>query len=251
MTFFMRMNWRFLFAAAAAIAVAAHPRLASASVASVPADTVRAGQCSPSSMAAPDTNAKWYRTMAAWYHETPGAWSNDSLRTELIALEKKDQAVRQGITPDSVRDSAFIKRERVTDSANTARMRAILARYGWPGKSMVGAQGANAAFILIQHSTELGPKGLALMQAAKPGEVSPTDLALIIDRQRTSTGRAQIYGTQLEPLTNGVLPFFPIENPAHAEERRARAGLPPLRDYACMIATMYHAPVVLPEYVTR
>lgn len=123
----MRLNWRFLFVAAAAIAVAVHPGLASASVASVPADTVRAGQCSPSFMAAPDTNAKWYRTMAAWYHEAPGAWSNDSLRTELIALEKKDQAVRQGITPDSVRDSAFVKRERVTDSANTARMRAILA----------------------------------------------------------------------------------------------------------------------------
>jgi len=237
---------RLLAVAAALTLNAAHSGLAS-----VPTDTIRAGQCSSTAMATPDTSAAWFRVMEAWYHETPGAWSNDSLRTELLALEQRDQAVRRGITPDSMKDAGFMRRMRAADSANAARMRRILARYGWPGKSTVGALGAHAAFVLVQHAPELGPEAPTLTEAARSGEVSPADLALLTDRQRTSSGRPQLYGSQLDTLTSGVLPFFPIEDAAHVEERRAKAGLPPLRDYACMVATMYKAPVVLPDAVTH
>lgn len=155
--------------------------------ASVPVDTIRAGQCSSSAMTDPDTTAEWFKVLAVWSRETRGIWSNDALRRELLELATKDQAVRQGITPDSVRDAGFLRRMRATDSANTERMRSILAQYGWPGKSLVGARGAQAAFLLVQHSRELGPEALALMEAAPPGEVSPADLALI-DRQRRVPG---------------------------------------------------------------
>lgn len=103
----MPTNYRVLLVAMAAVTVAAGPALAS-----VPTDTVRAEQCSPSAMIEPDTNAKWFRVTGEWHRETPDAWSNDSLRTELLALENKDQAVRQAITPDSIKNSAFMDRMR-------------------------------------------------------------------------------------------------------------------------------------------
>jgi uncharacterized protein DUF6624 len=234
--------------------VAAAGGLFAAHSAAAQSDTIRVADCPASAisvMTEPDTGAAWFRVLTRWSSETPGSWSNDSLRTVLRALAAKDQAVRRGVTVDSTKDSAFLHRMRVVDSANTVAMRGILARYGWPGKSMVGAEGTQDAFLLVQHSDELRARALALMQAAGPGEVMPSELALVVDRERTTAGRPQVYGSQLDTLTNGVLPFFPVEDPAHVEQRRASAGLPPLRTYACVMATMYKAPVVLPRGVPR
>jgi hypothetical protein len=214
-------------------------------------DTVHAGHCSTVAIDQPDSTAQWVRVSRQWSRETPGAWSNTSLRNELLALGKADQDAREGITPEKMKDTAFDRRLMRGDSARSARMNAILDRYGWPGKSMVGVNGEVAAFLLVQHSATLGPKGLSLMQAAKPGEVSPADLALVIDRQRTSIGRRQIYGSQLDLNQPAFAQFFAIEDPAHVDERRATMGLPPLRPYACMVATMYRTAIVMPDSAKR
>jgi len=215
------------------------------------ADTVRPGRCSTAALERPDTAEAWVRVAMDWRAEAPGAWSNDSLRNELLALGKADQDAREGITPGKLKDTTFGRRLMLGDSLRSVRMNAILDRYGWPGKSMVGVAGAAAAFLLVQHSAALGPRGLSLMQAAKPGEVSPADLALVIDRQRTSAGHPQVYGSQLDPSHSDVLQFFPIEDPLHVDERRSTTGLPPLRAYACMVAKMYSADVVMPDGVPR
>lgn len=238
----MRIGSRLLQAVIIGMTIASHALLANA-----PADTVRPGQCSPRDLSEVDTTAAWFRTWRTGVSESPDSWSNDSLRTELIALARIDQAVRREITPESLKDSAVRHRIAAADSTNTDSMRVILARYGWPGKSMVGARGTAAAFLLVQHSLELGPQGLTLMLAAKPGDVIQSDLALVLDRQNSANGQPQVYGSQVDPLENGMYSFSPIQDIAHVDERRARAGLPPLRDYACIVATMYSTPVVLPE----
>src|SRR5665213_95169 len=226
-------------------------RRADASGTAIRADTVRPRRCSAAALEQPDTTEAWMRVAMAWRTEAPGAWSNDSLRNELLALGKADQDAREGITPGKLKDTTFGRRLMLGDSLRSVRMNAILDRYGWPGKSMVGVAGAAAAFLLVQHSAALGPRGLSLMQAAKPGEVSPADLALVIDRQRTSAGHPQVYGSQLDSSHSDVLQFFPIEAPLHVDERRATMGLPPLRPYACMVATMYSAAVAMPDGVPR
>ena len=224
---------------------------APASAISIRADTVRAGQCSSAAVEHPDTADAWVRVAMDWSRQVPGAWSNDSLRNELLALGKADQDARKGITPEKLKDTAFVRRLTLGDSVRSVRMSAILDHYGWPGKSMVGVAGEAAAFLLVQHGATLGPRGLSLMQSAKPGEVSRADLALVIDRQRTNSGRPQIYGSQLDFGHSDVLRFFPIEDPLHVDERRAAVGLPPLRPYACMIATMSSSGVVMPDGVAR
>jgi hypothetical protein len=229
--------------------VSSAPRSAHAD--SLPRDTVRAGRCSTAEIEQPDSTAQWVRVSRQWSQETPGAWSNASLRNELLALGKADQDAREGITPEKMEDTAFERLVMRGDSVRSARMNSILDRYGWPGKSMVGVRGEAAAFLLVQHSAALGPKGLSLMQAAKPGEVSRADLALVIDRQRTSMGQPQIYGSQLDLRQPAVMRFFAIEDPAHVDERRATMGLPPLRPYAYMVATMYTTAVVMPDTTGR
>ena len=210
-------------------------------------DTVRAGRCSTAAIDQPDSTAQWVRVAKQWSHETPGAWSNDSLRNVVLALGKADQDARSGITAERMKDSAYARGLMRGDSVRSAQMGVVLDRFGWPGKSMVGVDGETAAFHIIQHSATLGPTGLALMLAAKPGEASPADVALVTDRQRMYAGHPQIYGSQLDLQHGDALHFFAIEDRARIDERRAAMGLPPLRPYACMIATMYRAPVVMPD----
>jgi hypothetical protein len=231
-------------AAMAMMAAAATP-----AAAALPEDTVRAGHCSLRQIAEPDTSAAWWKVVLAWNRESPGSWPNDSLRTELLALAKADQAVRDGVGPESAKDPAFLRRMRLTDSSIAVRMRAILVRYGWPGKHLVGVKGAEAAFLLVQHSPELIPLGSTLVRRAAPGDVSPGDVALLTDRERIIGGHSQLFGSQLRPFADGVWTFYPIDDPEHLEARRARAGLPPMRAYACQLATMYRAPVVVPDGV--
>lgn len=239
---------RFLAVAAIAV-VASAPR---STLAEPPAaDTIRAGQCSTAAIDRPDSSAQWVRVGRQWAHQTPGAWSNASLRDVLLALGRADQDARAGMTAERMKDSAFARRLMRGDSLRSAQMSAILDQYGWPGKSMVGVDGETAAFHLVQHSATLGPRGLALMQAARPGEVSPADLALVVDRQKTYSNQLQVYGSQLDVQHAAALRFFAIADPAHVDERRATMGLPPLRPYACMIATMYSAPVVMPDSSRR
>src|SRR5262245_16811487 len=67
------------------------------------------------------------------------------LREELLKRKAEDQKARTA-SPFDVADCMRI------DEANTARMKEIVEKYGWPGKSIVGADGAFAAWLLVQHA---------------------------------------------------------------------------------------------------
>ena len=196
-----------------------------------------------------DTTARWVHVQMAWLDEAAHGWANDSLRTVLLAMARADQDVRQNLTAERMADTAFLRRMTRVDSANASQLRGIIARFGWPTKSMVGAQGASAAWLIVQHSDELQEEGERLMLAAAAGEVSPSDLAMLVDRRLVAQGRPQRYGSQLKPLQPGetAMSFYPIENMDGLEQRRADAGLMPLADYIRLLQSMYHMKVLPPE----
>jgi len=171
----------------------------------------------------------------------------------LLDMARTDQAVRRDLTREHLADTAFIHRMTRVDSANVVQLREIITRFGWPTKSMVGAKGASAAWLIVQHSPELQEEGERLMLAAAPGEVSPADLAMLIDRRLVTQGKPQRYGSQLQPMQQGdtVMSFYPIEDTAGLDERRAEAGLMPLADYIRMIESTYHVKVQPPGVTPR
>ncbi len=73
---------------------------------------------------------------------------------------------------------------------------------GFPGKSLVGAEGASAAWLIAQHSSH--DRGfqrgfLSLMEVAlAAGEAEPRHYAHLIDRVRLASGQPQVYGTQYQ-----------------------------------------------------
>ena len=166
------------------------------------------------------------------------ATPNPELRDELLAMMAEDQAVRTGIAPpgDSRTAEELFAAWPSVDQANGERMRAILDEYGWPGWSLVGKDGALAAWVLIQHADlrpDLQEHGLALMRGAvEAGDADPGDVAYLIDRVLVAKGLPQIYGTQIGAGPDGELaPRTPIQDEANVDARRAAVGLGTLEEY--------------------
>lgn len=168
------------------------------------------------------------------------------LRRDLLSRRVRDQALRDtvmrsyqtGQTPDTT----LIARLRFSDRANTRWLKAVIERNGWPGRSLVGDDGASAAFLLVQHSTEdqsFMETSLPLLErAVTEGEASASDYALLYDRVSLARGLAQRFGTQAQ-LVDGRVLFDRIDDSSHVDERRARLGLPPLATYKRMLDSLY------------
>jgi hypothetical protein len=136
---------------------------------------------------------------------------------------------------------ALMDRMSGIDEANTRRMRALIGRYGWPGRDLVGEQGATAAWLLVQHADhdpEFQARCLELVrEAAQRNAASVENLAYLEDRVRLHQGRPQLYGTQLESRS-GRLQLQELEDPEHVDERRAALGLGPLADNVAEVQQM-------------
>ena len=177
---------------------------------------------------------------------------DQKLRQELQIMMKVDQDMRtefikwmkkKGLT-DTVmlkKDDPQIKRFEEVDRKNTARMKKIVDKYGWPGKSLVGTDGANAAWLLVQHADkdpDFQKKCLGLMKQLAKGEVSGQHVAYLTDRVLVGEKKKQVYGTQCE-IIKGAVKFRPIEDEANVDKRRAELGLPPLGEYTKQIEQAY------------
>lgn len=166
---------------------------------------------------------------------------NTELAAEIVEMRRVDQEARKRWEAD------FKNRDLTTavmnvDSANTARMREIVAEHGWPGSSLVGADAASGAWILVQHADRDRPfqkECLKLMQALGPGEVSASDVAYLVDRVRAGDGEPQVYGTQFWLDEAGVFGPRPIEDEANVDARRASVGLGSLAEYRKVMEDLY------------
>src|ERR1700736_1132948 len=178
---------------------------------------------------------------------------NEPLRDELLRRESVDQVARmrcieltRGLVaghPPSAEAQAVMERLQAIDEENTSWLREVVRDHGWPKRSEVGDMGANAAWLLVQHS-DLDPafqrECLELLgEAVKAGEASAIDLAYLTDRVLRAEGKPQRYGTQFAPSSSGGFAPQPLEDPERVDELRASVGLGPLEEYARKIREMY------------
>lgn len=165
-----------------------------------------------------------------------------TLRTELLAMMAADQDARNTLIASNFKDEAAKAEMREIDRRHTTRMRAIIAATGWPTRAQVGADGASAAWLLVQHADAdpaFQSDCLALMQPlVDAGEVAAKDVAYLTDRVLVNTGRRQRYGTQMEKIDGRWEPK-PVEDPEHLDARRASVGLPSMDDYRKRMEAMY------------
>ena len=158
-----------------------------------------------------------------------------AIATELLAMAQVDQEMRKAAIKDMSQWDASV------DQRNTARIMAIVGEIGWPTISRVGAAASQSAWLLVQHATAepaFMKLCLTLMRDAATGDVAPANMAYLEDRLLTMEGKPQMYGTQFRIIA-GVIEPFPIEDPDHVDERRARVGLETLAEHKARGKAMY------------
>lgn len=157
------------------------------------------------------------------------------LRSELLKRQQLDQDIRnRAMAAGNPLPKALMDEWTRIDHDNTEWMKTVIAKHGWPGKNLVGADGANAAWLFVQHADMDKPfqkQAILLLEAAvAKGEASGQQLAYLSDRVLTGEGKPQRYGTQYHEVDDKLVPQ-PIEDAAHVDERRAKVGLGPLAEY--------------------
>ncbi len=158
---------------------------------------------------------------------------NKQLRDELVARMEKEQNLRTELI-DHPEDIQLMMRMLEADAQNTMWLDEIINQYGWLTYSLAGEDGAQAAFLIVQHSPSLQfqKKCLELLkEAVNQNEADKISLAYLTDRIRTSDGKPQIYGTQGQTNPDGSIVPFPIEDEEHVDERRQVIGLEPVAEY--------------------
>ena len=181
-----------------------------------------------------DSSAPWARVNRTWSSESGTTWSNDSLRRVLVELQRQDQKDRIDFG-SRTQDTTYLRRLVELDQQTSAVAKEILDRFGLPTRSMVGAAGSSAFFLVVQHSASLQERVLDLAQRAPPGEVPPSALAMLEDRVLANSGKPQVYGSHLTLAADGRFRFAPVTDPGGLAVRREKAGLMPLDLYVCLL----------------
>ena len=194
--------------------------------------------------------------------DTNEAWAvtHPEVREALLEWRAKDQAGRRKLialmraapagetaSPERAEERRELALEVMQiDREATAYLKGVVDEHGWPTRTMVGVDGASAAWILAQHADrdpEFQARALELMRPlVAQGEAAPDEFALLTDRVLLAQGEKQVYGTQFAPDENGVRRPRPVVEPEGLNERRRSMGLDSIEKYARSLGRSYGQP---------
>jgi hypothetical protein len=167
--------------------------------------------------------------------------NTDSLKVLLDSVWITDQGYRfkqmelqkKGET-ESEEYKKLILAIKKTDTINIKIITTIIDKYGWLGAEVIGDQGNQVLFTVIQHANlATQEKYLPIIrEAAKEGKTLTSNLAILEDRIALRQGKKQIYGSQvwLDTKTGNIY-VQPMEDPENVDKRRIEVGLPIMDEY--------------------
>jgi len=163
---------------------------------------------------------------------------DENLRAELRRRADVDQAARNALDPDAMEQA---------DAENLPWLKQVIADHGWPGRSAVGEDGAEAAWLLVQHADRdpaFQRECLGLLTAAADAaEATKAQVAYLTDRVLLAEGHPQEYGTQITGRDRQWVPRN-LRDPDHVDERRAEMSLGPLAGYLAHFAEQGSPPPI-------
>ncbi|MDB5963311.1 MAG: hypothetical protein JWP59_4605 [Massilia sp.] len=153
--------------------------------------------------------------------------TNPELRSELLRYKDIDQtSLKMGLREDMLR---VVQRE------HSKRLRKIANKFGWPSITMVGKDGSQAAWLLVQHA-DADPvwqaEALKMMTGlVASDEVNRPDVAYLTDRLLSNAHKPQMYGTQGTCIGKEMWRPDDIAEPDNVERRREHMKMSTLKDY--------------------
>ncbi len=153
---------------------------------------------------------------------------DQNIRTRLEELHNPQFA---GNDPNA---NSLWKEQLRLDSINQKKAEAILLKYGYPGRSMVGEAHCAVVFNVIQHAPPaLKEKYCYLIEAAAHADqIDPVLLCYLTDRMNMEKEIPQVYGTQfIYNEKSGKMEMYPVKNLKTVDALRKKVGLEPLSAY--------------------
>lgn len=192
---------------------------------------------------------------------------DENLKKELDRIYKYDQIFREyvdsettdsrksqilneiGYSKDDLANGKAYKILSDLDSISLIRIEEIIAKYGYPGKTLVGVPTNEAAWFVIQHSKKIADYFPIIQEAGASNEIPFAKVAMMHDRMLMYEGKEQLYGTQvageniLNPIS-GKKEFWyyvwPIQNGESVNELRKEAGFATtVEEYAKSMGIVY------------
>jgi hypothetical protein len=165
---------------------------------------------------------------------------NEQLRRELLQMQEEDYTTRRKLVEAGQLygphlPEGFYHPEMATiHNRNNARLREIIDEYGWPGRSLVGQEACEAAWLIAQHALsdpDLRDRCLPLLESAvNIGEAPAWQFAMLTDSILMHKDEPQLYGCIFVGGEAGKLVPWKIADPEHVDARRAAVGLPSLAE---------------------
>jgi len=163
---------------------------------------------------------------------------NKALSKQLDSLRDVDQSPLAIQDADSAA-AAFQKIVR----RNFPMVKAIAAKYGFPGYDLVGKVSSNNYWLLVQHSdfdVAFQKDVLKLMKVeVDKRNASGQSYAYLVDRINLNEGKEQIYGTQVLMGETGTK-LKPCIDTANLDKRRLSVGLTPINEYLKQCDDAFH-----------
>ena len=158
---------------------------------------------------------------------------NEPLREELLKMRSEDLTVRQELLNAGQLGGHYVPRMEAVHVNNAGRLRQLIAEHGWPAEDIAGKDGAEAAWLIAQHSVgepEFQETVLRLLkECAAAGRNPAWHAAYLEDRIAMYEGRPQRYGSQwFDDSRDGRTRPWKLSDPERVNELRASVGLPPL-----------------------
>ena len=160
---------------------------------------------------------------------------NNQTREKLLAMRAEDECVREKLAKTGELFDGYCPQMEAVHLENAAALEKMIEENGgWLGTSTVGKDGADAAWLVVQHAIslpEFSRRCLKLIEkAVAGGEAAAHHHAYLHDRICFHENRPQRYGTQYDWNANGKMEVWTLEDAEKVNDYRAAVNLPPLEN---------------------
>jgi hypothetical protein len=119
--------------------------------------------------------------------------------------------------------------------SNTGIIKRIFEKYGFLDYDMLGKDGSNNFWLMVQHADNDLPFQKAVLTKMKIAvankKANGQNFAYLTDRVNINSGNPQVYGTQMAYKPDGTPVPKNLADPDNVDKRRKEVGLQPLADY--------------------
>ncbi len=170
----------------------------------------------------------------------PKVQFNQDLADELTKMVATDQLAAANAYPPkshsyltleewkSFKDSVFRTHQK--------RVKEIFDDFGFIGFDLAGEEGSSDFWLIVQHSDHNPEFQLEVLEKMKKevdkGNADSRNYGLLVDRVKLNTGKAQIYGSQVD-YNMEICQAYPrnLADSANVNKRRKEIGLEPIEVY--------------------